>query len=561
MERVWYKSYDSRVPHSADYPEQCLPLLLEATAAKFPQNVAVEFFGTTLTYRSLWEQILCLANALHAQGVKPGTKLAIMLPNCPQAVIAYYAALWLGAIVVMTNPLYVEREVEHQWKDAEVEFLVVLDHLYPKVERVLPKTAIKKVVSTSIKDYFPLILRWLYPLKARKKKLFTSVPYSENVFRFPDLISNTPPTPPPCTVNLDDIALLQYTGGSTGVAKGVILSHRNILANVVQISSWFPDLRWGGERFLAVLPFSHVFGMTVCMNLPLFTGCYCSILPRFELDELLKTLQKRKISLFPGVPTIFAAIMNHPRIQSYDLSSIRFCITGSAPMPLEVLRKFENLTGSVIIEGYGLTEASPVTHCNPIEGTRKPGSIGIPIPDTECKIMDLEYGTEEMPVLKEGELVVRGPQVMQGYWKMPEETKYALRNGWLYTGDIATMDAEGYFFIVDRKKDMIIAGGYNIYPREIDEVLYEHPKVLDAVAVGIPDPYRGETVKAFIVAKPGQNITEKEIIEFCKTRLAIYKVPKSIEFRDSLPKTIVGKVLRKDLRDESLQKSASSKDA
>jgi len=318
-------------------------------------------------------------------------------------------------------------------------------------------------------------------------------------------------------------------------------------------------VRVGGERFLAILPFFHVFGMTVAMNFMLYTGSTAILVPRFEINGFLKTLQGTKPTIFPGVPTIFVAIVNHPKIDRFDLSSIRFCITGSAPMPVEVLRKFEKMTGSVIIEGYGLTESSPVTHCNPIKGVRKPGSIGIPLPDTDCKIVNLDLGTDELPVGEEGELIVRGPQVMKGYWKMEKETRSALRNGWLYTGDIARMDEDGYTFIVDRKKDMILAGGYNVYPREIDEVLYEHPKILDAVAVGVPDSYRGESVKVFVVVKPGENLTENEVIEFCKARLAAYKVPKMVEFRDSLPKTIVGKILRKELRREAIRQQEIEK--
>jgi len=559
MDPIWYKSYDSDVPKSLEYPQEPLPILLKKNAEKYSNNTATEFFGAKLTYSSLWKQIQSFANALSQMGVEPGSKVAIMLPNCPQAVISFYAVLWLGGVVVMTNPLYVEREMKHQWVDSEAKFLVVLDHLYPKVSKVLPKTDIKKVIATGIKDYLPFPKNWLYRLKTLKDKLFTAVPYGENVFSFTRLIESTSPTPPSCPANLDDLALLQYTGGTTGVAKGVMLSHGNILANVAQIAGWFPELNWGKERFISILPFFHVFGMTVAMNFPFYTGCTVTLVPKFDLDDFVKTLQKTKPTLFPGVPTIFVAIVNHKDISSFDLSSIRFCITGSAPMPVEVLKKFEELTGSIIIEGYGLTESSPVTHCNPIKGTRKAGSIGVPLPDTEFKIVDLDMGVEEQPVGQEGELVVRGPQVMQGYWKMPQETDSTLRDGWLYTGDIATMDEQGYTFIVDRKKDMIIAGGYNIYPREVDEVLYEHPKVLDAVTVGVPDPYRGETVKVFIVPKPGEEITEKEIIQFCKSRLAAYKVPKSVEFRESLPKTTVGKVLRKELRREAIKEQEDKK--
>lgn len=563
MDRIWYKSYDSNVPRTLEYPDnQCLPLLIEKNAKELSQTIATEFFGATLTYQALWKQVLSLSNAFHLMGVKPGTRVAIMLPNCPQAVISYYAALWLGGVVVMTNPMYVEREMEHQWKDSQAEILVVLDHFYPKVEKVLPETSIRKVVVTAIRDYLPFHLKLLYPLKAKKKKLFTAVPYDNKTLSFSKLIKNTPPSPPPCPVTPKDLALLQYTGGTTGISKGVMLSHENILVNVMQIVSWFPDLRKGGrERFLSVLPFFHVFGMTVSMNMALYTGSTLIVVPRFEINEFLKILHKSKPTIFPGVPTLFVALVSRSDIKSYDLSSLRYCITGSAPMPLEVLRKFEALAGGVVIEGFGLTESSPVVHVNPLRGVRKPGSIGIPVPDTDCRIVDMERGVTDVPLGEPGELIVRGPQVMQGYWNMPEETADALRDGWLYTGDIATMDEDGYVFIVDRKKDMIIAGGFNIYPREVDEVLYEHPKILDAVTVGIPDPYRGETVKTFVVAKPGENLTEEEVLRFCKSKLAAYKVPRSIELRDALPKTAVGKILRRELRKEALRQAEQAKNA
>jgi len=555
MDRVWYNHYGPRVPRTIEYPDECLPLSLQKNALRFPHHTATEFFGAKLTYAILWEQVLSFANALGQLGLRPGDRVAIMLPNCPQAIIAYYATLWLGGVVVMTNPLYVEREMEFQWGDAEVTCAIVLDHLYPKVERILPGLKIEKVIVTSIKDYLPRLLRFLYPLKARQKKLFTAVPYSDRVLSFSQLVRKTSPDPLPFSGALDDLAALQYTGGTTGIPKGVMLSHRNILANVAQLEAWVPDLRRGEERFLAILPFFHVFGMTVAMNLPLYTGCTAIVVPRFEVDEFLKLLTKSKPTLFPGVPSIFVAIVGAPKASSYDLSSIRLCITGSAPMPVEVLRRFEELTGCIILEGYGLTEASPVTHANPIGGQRKVGSIGIALPDTDCKIVDLDLGVEDKPCGEIGELLIRGPQVMGGYWKLPQETTNTLREGWLYTGDIARIDEDGYVYIVDRKKDMIISCGYNIYPREIDEVLYEHPKVLDAVAIGVPDLYRGETVKAYVVLKPGERVTEEEIIQFTRARLAAYKVPRAVEFRQSLPKSMVGKVFRKELRQEVLRQS------
>lgn len=552
MDRIWLGCYDPRVPQAVDYPDFCLPLALERNAANFPENVAIEFLGAKMKYRGLWDRVSRLANALQSMGVTKGTKVAVMLPNCPQAIIAYYAVLWVGAVVVLTNPLFVERELEHQWGDAEAEYLVLLDHLFPKVEKVLGRTKIRRVIVTSLKEALPFPLKYLYPLKARANKLFTAVPYNEAILNFTKLIDSYQPEPPPFGADPDTIAALQYTGGTTGVSKGVMLSHRNLLSNVLQLVAWFPTLRFGVERFVGILPFFHVFGMTVTMNLPLYSACTIIVIPRFEVNDFLKTLQKSKPTLFPGVPTIFVAIVNHPKIRSFDLSCIRYCITGSSPMPMEVLKRFEELTGGVIVEGYGLTESSPVTHANPLEGTRKIGSIGLPLPDTDARIVDLEMGVQEMGPGEPGELLVRGPQVMGSYWRMPEETQQALRDGWLYTGDIATRDEEGYFFIVDRKKDMIISGGYNIYPREIDEVLYEHPKVLDAVAVGIPDDYRGEIVKAFIVVKPGESLTEEEIVKFCRERLAAYKVPRAVEFREFLPKSLVGKVFRRELRSEAI---------
>ncbi len=560
MDRIWHKSYDPKVPFSQEYPETSLPLILEQNAKTFSDNTAIDFLGAKLTYRQLFEHVLRLANGMRQVGVVEGTKTAIMLPNTPQCVIAYYAALWLGATVVMTNPLYVERELIHQWTDSDAEVLFTLDHLYPKVEKVLPRTKIRSTIVTSIKDYLPFPLSYLYPVKAYFKKLFTSVPYDGiHLFSFKKTIAENRPDPIPCEAHPDGVALLQYTGGTTGSPKGAMLTHRNILSNVVQVASWVPDLNRGGERFLSVLPFFHVFGMTVALNLAIYTGSEIIIMPRFDAGEILKTIKKKGPTYFPGVPTIYIAMMAHPKVDSFDLTSIRICNTGAAPMPVEVLRKFEAKTGSKILEGYGLSEASPVTHANPVDGIRKPGSIGIALPDTDCRIVDPKTGTRDMPAGQVGELIVRGPQVMKGYWKNEKETQRAITDGWLHTGDLATMDSSGYVYIVDRKKDMVISGGYNIYPREIEEVLYEHPKVEEAAAIGVPHPKKGEAIKVFVVPKRGENLSEQEIFDWSKRKLAPYKVPKEVELRDSLPKTIVGKVLRRELRDEAEAESEDSK--
>lgn len=555
MERVWHKFYDDGVPTHIEYPEKTVPQFLFDAAQEYPDRVATNFFGATIKYSELANQVDRMGTALLNLGVKKGDRVAVMLPNCPQAIISYYAILKIGAVAVMTNPMYVEREMAYQFSNAEAKVLIVLDHLYPKAEQVREESGLETIIVTSLREYLPWYLSLLYPIKAKKQKLFTSVPYDgSSVLNFRDLISKSNPKATIEYPELDDLALLQYTGGTTGVPKGVMLTHRNIMCNTVQTSMWFPTRRRGQERVVAILPFFHVFGMTVAMNWPIYNAGTIILVPKFEVKSFVKTLAKTKPTVFPGVPTIYIAINSYPDIEKYDISSIRFCITGSAPMPIETIKHFEHLTKCRIVEGYGLTEASPVTHVNPLQGIRKIGSIGIAISDTDCRIVDLETGENDVPTGELGELIVKGPQVMKGYWKLPEETSRTLRNGWLYTGDIASMDEDGYVFIADRKKDMIIAGGFNIYPREIDEVLYEHPNIQEAVTVGVPDPYRGETVKVFVVLKEGVTMTEEEVIAYCKTKLAAYKVPTAVEFRDSLPKTIVGKILRKVLREEELKK-------
>ncbi len=558
-QKVWHQCYDEGVPFEIDLPKDPLHVLMDHTVRAFPQVTATEFVGARLTYLQLADHVSRFGASLSQLGVEPGDRVAIMLPNCPQTVIAYYATLSIGAVVVLTNPMYVEREMSHQFTDAGVKVLVGLDHLFPRIEKVWKETPVEQLVITSIRDYLPFPLNLLYPLKAKKQKLNMTVPYNESIHPFKRLVNDSPGNPPRPEVDPDEVAALQYTGGTTGVAKGVMLTHRNLVTNVMQITSWLPEIKCGEERFLAVLPFFHVFGMTVAMNFPIYCGGSMTLLPRFEIKDFLKTTGKARPTIAPLVPTIFTAIVNYPEVAKYDLSSIRICISGSAPLPVEIMHRFEKLTGSVILEGYGLTEASPVTHVNPIKGKRKTGSIGVALPSTDALIMDLETGTKEQQVGQTGELMVRGPQVMKGYWNMAEETAETLKDGWLHTGDIAHMDEDGYVFIVDRKKDMIIAGGFNIYPRDIDEVLYEHPKIVDAVTIGVPDPYRGETVKVFVVVKPGETLNEEEVIAHCKEKLAAYKVPRLVEFRQELPKTMVGKVLRKELRAEELRRQAGKK--
>ncbi len=557
--RIWHRFYDEGVPYEIGPPRETLVARLERTVRQFPTVTVTDFFGAKLTFRQLADQVNRFAASLSGLGVKAGDRVAIMLPNSPQTIIAYHATLTIGAVAVMTNPMYVEREMEHQFKDAGVKVLVGLDHLYPRIARVWEETPVEHLVITGIRDYLPFPLNLLYPLKAKRQNLNLKVPYGPAIHPFKALVRRSPGNPPRPALGVHDLAVLQYSGGTTGVAKGVMLTHSNLVANIEQITSWLPEFRLGKERFLGVVPFFHVLGMTAVMNWSVCSGSTLIMLPRFELKMFLKTIAKTRPTIAILVPTIITAMINAPDIARYDLTSINYVVSGSAPLPVEIMRRFEELTKGVILEGYGLTETAPVTHVNPVKGTRKPGSIGIALPSTDARIMDLDKGTSEQPTKEPGELVLKGPQVMKAYWNMPSETAEALRDGWLYTGDIAYMDEDGYVFIVDRKKDMIIAGGFNIYPRDIDEVLYEHPKIADAVAIGIPDTYRGETVKVFVVVRPGETLTEEEVIAHCRDRLAAYKVPRHVEFRQELPKTIVGKVLRKELRAEELSKSLQGK--
>ncbi|MFA9455988.1 long-chain fatty acid--CoA ligase [Halalkalibacter sp. AB-rgal2] len=549
-EKVWLSTYPKEVAPSYEYPKQNLAQFLIDTAQKYPKKKALYFLGTTMTYDELLMRTYQFANALKNIGIRKGDRVSIMLPNCPQAIISYYGSLMIGAIVVQTNPTYVERELEYQLNDSDAKIIIALDLLYKRVQRVIPQTNVKYQVFTSIKDYLPFPKNILYPLKVKKDGLSMDVMYSDTIYSFIRLLKTTSSTP--STVELKptkDLALLQYTGGTTGVSKGVMLTHYNLVANTLQTRAWCYKSEEAREKYLAALPFFHVFGMTVLMNLSMRMAGELVLLPKFDIDMALKMIDKQKPTIFPGAPTMYISLINHPDVKKYDLSSVNICISGAAPLPGDVQDTFEQLTGGRLTEGYGLTETSPVTHANTIWEKRKLGSIGIPFPDTEAKVVDPETG-EDVDNGQIGELVIRGPQVMLGYWKKTEETHQAIQNGWFYTGDMATMDNDGFFYIIDRKKDLIIASGFNIYPRDIEEVLFDHPKIIDAVVVGVPDEYRGETVKAFLVLKEGTTLDEEEIDSFCRERLAPYKVPRIYECRDSLPKTLIGKTLRRVLIEE-----------
>ncbi len=487
------------------------------------------------------------ANALSGLGVTKGDRVAIMLPNVPHMVISYYGAVRMGAIAVATNPLYLEHELEVQLKDSGSETLVALDIFYPRIANILAKTKVKHLILCGIKDYLPFPLNLLYPIKARIDKQWISVKKAPPLYDFLELVESAPATKPAAQVAPGDVAILQYTGGTTGVPKGAV--------NAAQCRAWLTVRNEGKEIVMAALPFFHVYGMTTAMNLGILIGAQLILVPKFHTAEVLKFVNKYRPTIFPGIQAIYMAIGNYPKIAKYDLTSIKAAISGAGPLMREVQERFEQLTKARIVEGYGLSEASPVTHANPIFGARKIGSIGVPWPDMDAKIVDLETGEKELPLGEAGELVVRGPQVMQGYWNKPDETKQALRNGWLHTGDIPKMDEDGFFFIVDRIKDMIKTVGENVYPREVEEVLFTHPAVKDAVVVGLPhEEFLGEKIKAYIVLKEGMTATAEDIIEHCKKQLSKFKVPKEVEFRKELPKTLVGKVLRRVLRDEELKK-------
>lgn len=550
--KPWLNFYEEGVKPNIDFEDILVPQFLERNAKQFSDNTALVFQGFTLSFRELNEKVARFVAVLKDFGIKKGDSVSILLPNVIPCVIAYYAILKVGGIVVMNNPLYTDVELEHQFNDSNSVLLITLDLLADRMVKLRKKTKIKKIIYTSIGEYLPFLKSLLFPLVAKKKKLAADVAPAPDLYKFKDILAKYSPDFTQENIDFEDIAMYQYTGGTTGVSKGVMLTHKNISYQVQQLRGWFPSFDKGREIMLGALPFFHVFGMSVSMNFAIFMGWANVLVPKPQPDPLLDAIEKFKVTFAPLVPTMYIGILDHPDIKNKNLTSLKGCFSGSAPLPIDVINNFQKITGSIIVEGFGLTESTPVTHINPFNGKRKPGSIGLPIADTECKIVDLKDNNNIMPIEEPGELLMRGPQVMQGYLNKPEETKNTLTaDGWLCTGDVAKVDKEGYFYIVDRIKDMILSGGYNVYPRDIDEVLFTHPKVLEACCIGIPHKKRGEAVKAFIVLKKGETATQEEIIEFCKERIAKYKLPVEVEFKQELPKSNVGKVLRKDLRKEN----------
>jgi long-chain acyl-CoA synthetase len=551
-DRPWLAQYEAGVPGDIDVPPITVDRLLRDSAAAVPEATALIFFGAKTSYAELDRAADGFAHVLRSLGVEKGDRVSLHLPTSPAFVIAFMGTMRAGAIAVPMNPLYVERELSILFEQTRPKVSVTIDLLVPRLDRVRDETSEGKpgrYVVTGIRDSLPVPIKWLYPLKAKREGRWNPVKHTDatpNLFR---LLADAPTGRVDAPAGPDDVAVLQPTGGTTGIPKCAMLTHRNLVANAHQVAAWFPGVtRADAVTILCPLPLFHIYGLTVDMNYAMLVGGTLILIPRFDPEMVLKAMKHRP-RLFPGAPIMYQTLAHHPDVGKHDLSSIEACISGAAPLPPEVQRDFEAVTGGRVVEGYGLTEASPVTHCNPVRGDRRSGTIGLPFPSTEAKVVDLSTG-EAVPTGEVGELVIRGPQVMPGYWERPEETRDALRDGWLRTGDMATMSADGYFTIVDRAKDLVIVGGINVYPREVEEVLMSHPAVQDAAVIGKPDERAGELPYAFVVPAEGQAVTEEELLEYCRRNLARYKLPCTIELRDELPKTMIGKVLRKDLRVE-----------
>lgn len=554
MTKPWLDLYPDEIPKTLAYESIPLQAYLEQAANNYPTKTAIHFMGKNISFEEFYKSALKFANYLQSLGIEKGDRVAIMLPNCPQSAIGYFGILLCGGIVVQTNPLYTERELKYQMINSGAKVMLVLDLLYPRVLNVMNETELEHIIVTKIIDYLPFPKNIIYPfIQKREHGISVKVEHRGVNHLYSEIMKIGMPE----KINMafdfeEDIALLQYTGGTTGAPKGVMLTHKNLVSNATMCKAWLYKFQDGEEITLGVLPFFHVYGMTTVLILSVMLANKMVLLPKFDPETTLKTIEKQKASIFPGAPTIYIGLLNHPNVEKYDLSSIRACISGSAALPIDVQNKFEEVTGGKLVEGYGLTETAPVTHANFIWAEmkdRKQGTIGVPWPDTDSCILGPD-STEPLPVGEIGEIAIKGPQVMKGYWNLPEESAMAFRDGWFLTGDLGYMDEEGYFYVVDRKGDMIIAGGFNIYPREVEEVLYEHPAIQECVVAGVPDLYRGETVKVYIVLKEGMTVTEEELDTHCRKQLAAFKVPRLYEFRDELPKTAVGKILRRVLIDE-----------
>ncbi len=544
-ERPWHRHYDAGVPTTIDYPDVPLFYFLEDVARRVPGNPCTVFRDQVIRYGEMNGLVDRLAASLAASGLKKGGRVGLVLPNIPQFILAYYAILKAGGVVVAMNPSYKQRELEFQAADAEIEVLVGLSSAAELLQTVRDRLGLRQVILTHLEDALEMA-GWI------REAAVSSPPDQGSGIRWlRDVVLAQPPgSSAQVQVSADDLAILQYSGGTTGTPKGAIGLHRNLVANSLMFRHWLVGLVDGNESTLMAIPMYHVYGMVVGMSVSILLGAKMVLIsdPR-NLENLLRNIETYQTSFFPGVPTMYAMINQFPDVQAgkYNLRSVRACISGSAPLLKEVKERFERLTGAQLMEGYGLSEAPTATHCNPMFGEKRTGSIGLPLPDVDCQIVSLDDGETPLPTGEAGELLIRSPQVMQGYFNQPGETENTLRGGWLHTGDIARMDADGYFYLVDRKKDMLKVSGFTVWPREIEQVIADHPKVFDVSVAGVPDPIRGEVPKAWIVLRPGENLDRQEIIDWCRQALVYYKVPAQVEFLDALPRTLVGKVLRREL--------------
>lgn len=552
-EKLWHKSYAPGVKRTLDYETLTICGGLARSAKRFPDKVALNYMGGKITYKELDGLVNRFARALSDLGVKEGDKVAIILPNLPQIIIANMAIYRLGAVVVLNNPLYTEGELAYQLDDSDSKVAITLTLLVPRITKIMPQTKVEKVIGCHIHSYLPFPKKQLFPLV--KKAMYKKIETTDKVFLFEDLIKKYPADPIEDKSKWDELSTIIYTGGTTGKSKGVMLSHKNVSCNVQQFRAWFPQYKDGEEAIVGTFPIFHSAGFTACQNFMTWAGWEHLMIPRPEPEGIIEILKKNRPGFLPGVPTIFVGLLATEEFRKMDLSFIKGFFSGAAPLAADTIRDLKELTGANIGEVYGLTETTPVATVTPWGGTIKPGTVGVPVADTDIKILDTETGQRELATGEVGEIIITGPQIMMGYYKKPGETKETLKDGWIYTGDIGFFDEDGYLSVVDRKKDMVIASGYNIYPVEIDNALFDHPRVLEACVVGVPDRYRGETLKAFIVVKEGETLTEEEVISYLKERLAPYKIPMSVEFMDELPKTTVGKILRRELRDMEIEKA------
>jgi len=552
-DRLWHKSYAPGVKKALEYEKTTLSQALTRSAQNFPNHTALNYMGKKITYRELNEMVNRFARALIDMGVKPEDSIAVCLPNIPQVIISNLAILRIGAVAVQNNPLYTERELEYQLNDSDSKLIITLTLLIPRIQKIKPNTQVKKIIGCHINTYLPFPKKQLFPLV--KKDMYRKVEPNEDVRVFGDLIGNFSSEPVEDASQWDELAALLYTGGTTGVSKGVMLSHANLSCDVQQFAAWFPDIKPGEERLMGNFPVFHIAGFAAIQNFITWQGWENIMVPRPEPKINIELIKKHKPTFLPGVPTIFVGLLAESDFRKLDFSAMKGFFSGAAPLAADTIKDLNELTGAMMCEVYGSTETTAMVSITPWGGKIKPGTVGVPVADTDIKIVAVDDPDRELEIGQPGEVAIKGPQIMMGYYKKPEETAEVLKDGWFFTGDIGQFDDDGYLTIVDRKKDMIIAGGYNIYPVELDGVLMGHPKILEACTIGLPHEYRGETVKAFIVVKEGQELTEDEVVTYCKENLAAYKVPKIIEFIDELPKSAVGKILRRKLKEMEMEKT------